>query len=176
MGWLKKSGWIFGIVIIVCLIICIFPWRHKIDTTIQGIQCRMGDEDYSEDVSINVKGVYKNYLIKNDSFEGTISIDSYDFTLGVPIIPTQFSDGYANLQYEGKNYLEFYIFGFFICTPNFDKLLIGVHEPIEGDSKSWSGENGLIICAPAKNRIQAVEIAKILSRKSKWLSHADWCE
>lgn len=169
MEWLKKRGWIFVSVLIVGLVIYIIPWRHTIDTTIQGIQCRIGDEDYSENVSIKVKGVYTQYLIKNDTFEGMISIDSYDFTLDVPIAPTQFYDGHANLIYDNMRSL-----GMFICTPNFDKLLITVDEPIEATSKSWSGNNGLIISAPAKNRAQALEIAKILSSKSKWLSPTKW--
>lgn len=169
MEWLKNRSCIFIILLIFCFIIYVFPWIHKIDTTIQGIQFRISDEDYSEDVSIKVKGVYNQYLIKNDTFEGIISIDSYDFTLDVPITPTKFYDGHADLIYDNMHSL-----GWLICTPDFDKLMITVYEPKEVISKGWSGENGLIISAPAKNRVQALEIAKILFNKSKWLSRTKW--
>lgn len=170
MKWSKKWGCIFAI-IIVCLIICIFPWSYKIDTTLQGIQYRIGDEDYSEDVIIKAKGVYKQYLIKEDTFEGIISIDIYDFTHEVPIGPERFYDGNANLTYQNMHSL-----GFFICTPDFDKLLIGINEPIGANSSGWSSKNGLIICAPADNREQGLEITKVLSTKSKWLSQSKWSE
>lgn len=172
----RKWSWILAIVLVICLVIYVFPWRHKIDITVRGIQCRIGDADYSEDVLITVKGVYKQYLIKNDTFEGTISIDIYDFTLDMPMTPALFYDGYANLIYlniqDGVPNMR--TFGLLSCTPNFDKMLIGVSEPLEAESKCWSGENGLFICAPAQNRAQALESAKILSSKSKLLSHTNW--
>jgi hypothetical protein len=64
--------------------------------------------------------------------------------------------------------------GILCCSPNFDKLLIGISEPIEADAKSWSGDNGLFISAPAENRVQALEVARELSSKSKYLSRTDW--
>ena len=168
-----NSGWIFVIVLVVCIIIYIFPWQHKIDTTIQGVQWRIGDADYSEDVLITVKGIYKQYLFKDDVFEGKISIDIYDFSLDVPIIPAHFDDGYASLIYH-YDFLDMRSFGTLSCTPNFDQLFIGLHEPIDTRPKGWNGDNGLNICAPANNRTQALETAKILSKKSKLFSKINW--
>ena len=169
----RFSGWIFVIILLVGIIIYIFPWPHKIDTIMQGVQWRIGDADYSEDVSITVKGVYKQYLFKDDIFEGKISIDIYDNTLDVPIIPTHFNDGYASLIYQYA-FNDIRSFGNLSCTPNFDQLLITVHEPIDGQRKGWHGDNGLNISAPANNRTQALETAKILSNKSNILSKANW--
>lgn len=174
MNGKKKYIWILTSLLIIYLAIYFIPWRHKIDTTIQGMQFRIGDKDYSKDVSIKVKGVYKQYLIKKDTFEGAISVDIYDFTHNTTIAPTTFYDGHGNLIYESKNYLELHSLGLLVCSPDFHKMLITVNEPVEKGAKGWSGENGLVIAAPANNREEAIEAAEILSSKSKWLSRTKW--
>lgn len=179
MDRLKKWRWVFGIVLIASLIICIFPWRYKINKTIQGVQCRFGDVEYSEDVSITVKGEYKRYLLKNDKFEGTIAIRPYDLTYELPLFPITFTGGIGNLYYGGfvKGSPVMKSLGFISCTPDFDKLFIGVNEPIMGGENgrsSWNGANGLFICAPAENREQALKVANFLSSKSDWLRLAEW--
>lgn len=173
---LKKWSWIFVIVLIAGIIICVFPWRHKIDTVIQGAEYRIGDADYSEDITITVKGIYRQYLLKSNTFEGTFSVSKYNFTSDVLIAPTAFCDGYTNLTYSditnGVPHIS--TLGILCCSSSFDKLLICVSEPVDADSKSWNGENGLFICAPAESRTQALEIAQTLSGKSEWLSHTNW--
>lgn len=175
MERLKKWRWVFGIVLIIILVICIFPLRYKINKTLQGVQCRLGDAEYSEDVSITVKGEYKRYLLKNDKFEGTITISPYELTYELSVIPITFIGGIGNVNYVGYDnsapVLEY--LGFISCTPDFDKLLIGVSEPIIGskeESSSWTRENGLFICAPAVNREQALNVANFLTSKSDWFS------
>ena len=61
-----------------------------------------------------------------------------------------------------------------MCTPDFHKMLITVNEAVEKGTKGWSGENGLVISAPANNREEAIEAAETLSSKSKWLSRTKW--
>jgi len=55
-----------------------------------------------------------------------------------------------------------------------DQLFIGIHEPIGTGPRGWNGDDGLNICAPANNRTQAIEIAKILSKKSKLFAKTKW--
>lgn len=157
---------------IVFLILWFLPWELEIDTTLYGAQYRIGEQNYSEDVAIIVKGVYKQYLFKKDPFIGTISIDKYDFTQNELITPIYFTDSsltYTEIQ-EGKTYL--YTLGILTCTPDFNNILILISEPIKADSKSWSGENGLFISIPARNREEALENARFLSSKSEWISWA----
>lgn len=180
MQKLKKWSLVLGMVLVVIsLVICIFPWRYKIDKTIRGVQCRIGDTEYSEDVTITVKGVYKRYLLKDDKFEGTLGISLYDLTFGLPLIPITFGGDIGNVIYVGfiKNNFVQKSLGFINCTPDFDKLFIGIHEPIMGGEdgrSSWTGENGLFISAPAENREQAIENANLLSEKSEWFSLIEW--
>lgn len=179
MERLKKWILFFGIVLIVSLVIYILPWRYRIDKTIQGVQYRLGDEEYSEDVTITIKGVYKRYLFKDDKFEGTLAISLYDLTSELPLFPITFSDGIGYVLYGGniKGRPVHEPLGFISCTPDFDKLLLSVSEPIIGSKRSgssWTSENGLLICAPAENREQALNILSLLSRKSKWLNSTEW--
>ena len=73
------------------MIVYNFPWAQKIDTTIQAVQCRIGHVGYSEDVSIIIKGVYKQYLVKNDIFEGTV-------ILAIPMSTAHFHNGNASIN------------------------------------------------------------------------------
>jgi hypothetical protein len=172
----KKWVWVLAIMLIICIVIFIFPWQHKIDTTIKGVQCRIGNANYLENVSITIKGTYKQYLLKTNTFEGKILIDKYDFSTTESIIPATFYNGYANLEYYSiKDGIPIiHTLGTLSCSPNLDKLLICISEPVNSNSKSWSGKNGLFICAPSKDRVKALKIAKTLSSKSEWLSHTNW--
>ncbi|MEO2508706.1 hypothetical protein ABHA01_13025 [Clostridium paraputrificum] len=79
-----------------------------------------------------------------------------------------FDDGVGNLIYVDKdNPSNTTSLGFLISTSNFDKLLIGVNTPVKSDSQRWSSENGLIISGTAENREEVLELAKLLSQKSK---------
>jgi hypothetical protein len=80
MKRIKTFGYISIIILAMIILLTLVPWTDKISTTIQGVQCRIGDTNYEENVSITIDGKYKSYLFKNDTFNGTISIDKYDFT------------------------------------------------------------------------------------------------
>ena len=62
-------------------------------------------------------------------------------------------------------------FGLFSCNLDFSNILILISEPVGEQSKSWSGEEGLFIIAPAQNRLEAIDCAQLLSSRSNWLSH-----
>lgn len=174
---MRKSHIIMIITITVfCGMLYIFPWVHKIDKTMEGLQYRIGDTDYSENIEITVQGRYFDYLLKKDTFEGKIYVENYDFTSDGSFLTLYFHDGYASMVYEknANGYPVQKSMGTISCTPDFDQVLILVSEPIAADNQSWSGENGLCISAPCDTRTQAIQIAKNLSVKSKWLSATSW--
>lgn len=69
-----------GVILIMALPVFFLPMQNKMDTRLEGVEYRIGDKNYSQNVVITVKGVYKRYLLRKDRFEGEISIDKYDFT------------------------------------------------------------------------------------------------
>jgi hypothetical protein len=97
----KRIGLFITVVIIVLILLYIIPYRHKINTTLEGVQCRNGDGSYSENISITVQGNYFSYFFKDDRFEGKILVDKYDYTLdGSWVFPLRFIDGWAPLIYQ----------------------------------------------------------------------------
>lgn len=157
------------LILILALIVLLFivPWRHNIDNTYQGLEYRVGYPDYLErNLNITVKGVYKDYLFKKDTFEGIISIDKYDFTQNTKMSKLTFFDGKATISYFNLQHL-----GFIICEKDFSKFFIGVDE-----ATGWNGGEGLIITAPATTREEAIKMTKELSKKSEWLSNSIFLE
>lgn len=168
MKWNKIFGLIAIIVLMILLILYIFPWKNKINTTIQGVQCRIGEKNFVEDISITIDGDYKRYLFMDDIFYGTISIDNYEFTSDGSNVSLKFNKGKSFLIYmnviDGKPIQV--PLGAIYCTPNFKQFLICISEPVHSDSNRWNADLGLFISAPSLNRSQAIDIAKNLAEKN----------
>lgn len=171
------------IIIVVFILIAILgavltlPFKRNINKKVDGIEWRMADKEYSEKVSIIINGRYSNYLLKEDVFNGSISIDKYDDINELELMEVVFNDGigdltYFNIQEDGMPTMI--SFGFIICESDFSELIIGIKEPLDNGSKSWSEENGLVISTPSKNRNEAVEVYKKLVNKSEWLSQSNY--
>lgn len=173
----KRIRWFIAIIFILCVVLYFIPFSHKIDTTQQGIQCRIGDKDYSENVSIYIKGKYNNFLFKNDTFDGLITIDKYKFTQNATETIMSYCDGYYILDYCRFNKygsIDMNHLGTISFTPNMKNILIMVSEPIENAPNEWNDIDGLFISVPAKNHAQAIENANYISSRNKFLSTIDW--
>lgn len=161
---------------IVLLLLYAIPIRHKINTTYEGLQCRIGDPDYSENVSVTVDGYYYSYLFKADRFEGQIIVDKYDFTQdGYNLIPLRFSTSFAPLTYYKINSGAVFhnSLGSFYCKPVLKQGLICVYEPVNENPNGWNGENGLFISFPAGTRSEAANIARNLT-EIHGMTNVDW--
>ena len=49
----------------------------KVDLTLNGTAYRIGSEEVTESADIRIEGRYKNYIFRDDQFEGIIFIDGY---------------------------------------------------------------------------------------------------
>ncbi len=171
MKWLIRVGLLFTVVLMLFFMLYSVPWRYRVDTEIRGIQARIGDRDYAENVSITVRGVYKRFLFKEDIFDGTIAVDKYEFTLNGSDFPFRFYDNSSTLLYVTNikgSYTHEYLGRVYACTPSFEQLLILVSEPIDSNRNRWTAESGLYISAPAENGYQAIEIARYFSENQDW--------
>lgn len=174
---IKKIRWFIAIIFIFCFVLFFIPFSHKIESTQQGIQCRIGDKDYSENVSISIKGIYNNFLFKNDTFDGLITIDKYKYTLNATETIMHYCNSYYILDYCKFNRdgsIDMNHLGTICFTPNMENILIMVSEPIENTPKKWNGNDGLFISVPAKSRAKAINIADYISSRNKFLSNIDW--
>ena len=174
------------IIIIVCGLLWVMrlfnvPIEHEIDITMRGIQTRNGDVEYVEEKNISIRGVQRQYRLgsRNDSFEGRIEIEGYDFTFDESLtVRLCFGDSGRFDEYQIKqSFLSYKGFrsrgllgiigvsehmGMIFMTPRFCEFLIIVHE------QSWNYYNPIFISFPADNREQAVDIANRLASSVAW--------
>jgi hypothetical protein len=152
-----------------------------VDTTLDGVQYRIGDPSYVERVTIKMTGIYKSYLFKDSTFYGAIEISNKDFT----------KEYMASITFNGDySYLTYYDYGKksdkvtetgIVATPivlgqvsaakDFKQLLFTVFdEYAEQKGVGWNMKSGTVIVAPATTRTEAVQIAEKLATGSSILN------
>ncbi|MBU3810217.1 MAG: hypothetical protein H9893_00980 [Candidatus Niameybacter stercoravium] len=52
-------------------ILCFMPLTRNIDVVLEGKEYRIGDSEYERDRVVAIQGKYKNYLFKENEFEGS---------------------------------------------------------------------------------------------------------
>ena len=193
MSQIKRRNIIIAaaIIIIVCglwVVIRLFnvPIEHEIDITMRGIQTRNGEAKYVEEKSISIRGVHRQYRLgsRNDSFEGRIEVEGYDFTFEESLtVMLDFSDNRWLTEYPIKSFPLVYLgyrmgqfgiigvsehMGRIFIAPNYSEIFITVNDRRGHNSWGWSSYNGRFISFPADNREQAVDIANRLASRTEW--------
>jgi hypothetical protein len=157
-------------IIIFGFAVSVLPWQSNINITLHGIQTRIGDTEYAEEISITIRGRYWRYLFRRDKFEGNIEVEGYAVTLGSLLTPLILPE--SSLSYWCRfGRFEIESFGRIYAVPGFSKVLISVFEAYPNGGKIWSSEDGLIIGAPADNIEQVIEIWNELTR---WTDYSEW--
>lgn len=174
MGNMKKKFIIFsGVFILFLLAVYFLPLQRKIDVKLDGVECRIGDNEYDKELSINVSGTYNDYLFKDDTFLGTITIEGYGDVWSISSGKLRFSDNRSRLVILDKNN-KTNDFGELVYRKGFNEILILVSEKIGENGSGWSSEDGVYIAAPAKNKAEAVNLSEELSENDKWISGIKW--
>ncbi|MCL2149364.1 MAG: hypothetical protein FWH51_00260, partial [Dehalococcoidia bacterium] len=140
------------------------PISKDIEITLTGVQFRMnGDPDDDRIIEIAIKGEFRRYLFGNQSsdYRGRFSIEGYDYTdyghnAWIAWLPPNPASPLVFLSGETIKHL-----GWIICTTSLDTLIISVYEGHNTDI--WNQDHGLIICAPANNRADAMVIIENLN-------------
>ena len=181
--FLKKRELIALIIVVVLFVAAgLFVILHEIslavDTTVDGIQYRINDPGYEERVTIKISGIYKESLFSDSTFNGKIQVSNYDFT----------KDYTVDMKFNGDfSYVTYYNYGDKvtdhikatgiveapkalgqICTAkSFKQVMMTVFEEGVGeDNAGWNKDSGLVICAPAATRAEAVTLAEKLAKGS----------
>lgn len=171
-----KAKIIILVLLVIAIGICVLPYSTKINKTVDGGLYRIGDSSEYKPSSVHVEGTYRSYLLRNDTFDGYIEISNLEQTKESKVYTLIYRDGFANLMYNKsfQGMPDHYVAGAILNDRDFRNILILVDEPINGDSKSWSGDGGLFIVAPSDTRNEALDRAKSLSKKSHWLEEMEW--
>ena len=156
--------------IIVGLIVYIIP--IKINKTLNGVVLMTGDSmpDYIEHKEILIDGRYYRKIFKADEFYGKLIMDEYlpepsedDFQKEFYIYfhKVRMKTRPAQLYYVKKvkfGELEMIRVGTLRMKPHGGELMLTLEEENAPGSYQWSSGDGLIFCAPASNREEALQI------------------
>lgn len=173
------NKWFLGVgalVLTAAVITYSVPISSNIHMSVEGIQWSNNDPNGSfVKKTIRINGVYQHYLFKSheDRFNGSIAIEGYPYTSDKKntLRPMTFSRcGQSDINYMDSNNKET-DFGQLYCDPNFKKFFIQVFKlDIDGNGVctggSWDPKSGTVLCAPADNRNEAIQIAKNLYHKT----------
>lgn len=166
-----------GVVIIIAAFLCIAPWQRHIVLSLEGIQFRIGEPEYSEKVTINIDGTRTfNIIGTTDNFNGKFEISTLPETIGAKASFYGVSKSSANLLFEKISqgafayYDQVNIGGQIIYNFDLQKLVIAVQEPYDVNRRGWNGEDGLMIAVPAQTREDGVALCEKFAEKHSWLS------
>lgn len=68
------------IAILLALILYFSSFIETIDVTLEGLEYRISQNEYQEEVAIQIEGTYKKYLFQEEEFSGMITVSGYDFS------------------------------------------------------------------------------------------------
>ena len=158
---------IAGFIAAVLVLSMFIPIPINIDKKIKAVEISFDDPNYCKRATINVKGKLCFYLIGDDTFQGSISIEGYELTQ---------QRGVSNYVFSGKpggrlayGEMEKEVgFGTFEASTFLDKWVILVYkdDTTEGASR-WNTIDGYCIIGPAATREDAKKVFNSVS-DIKW--------
>lgn len=153
---LIKNTILCGIALIIIIGYLYYTYPRVFQREYTGIQYRLGDNNFTEEITVMFDGYLIKSFIKGDTFQGKIKVGDQElgknnFTLdefGRGIISKadhSFGDVYFDNREEKLS----------ICILEEDDKEKGLH---------WRQSDGLIIAAPASNRTEALEVSNELMK------------
>lgn len=169
-------------VVIVLLVIIIIvglirvPLKKEIDIKDETSIYQFNNYEYSNPISITIKGTFYRYLFRSDRFVGQVIIDDYPYTENYEMVEIVFRNGTGKLYYENieDGIIKGNSIGDIIIDKKFENILLLVYEEVVEGRKHWSLYNGLFSVIPSENRAEAFRQAYKISSNSKWLNSGDW--
>lgn len=155
---IKKYIYIIAFLLVVIFFVYFFP--RKLNKVYNGVRYRLGTSEEFEDVKISIDGYLSKGLFKGDKFEGIITVGEKQLSK----LDMRFDRrGSAVLFYYDDNTGDYTAYGT-IFTNNMKKeFTITVLEKDEEEGqKLWSGKDGLMIAASARNRDEAIDLSNKL--------------
>jgi hypothetical protein len=153
-----------------------FSQPLTINQTIDGLMFSLDDDnEYKQNVTINIDGVYTKHIFGEDVFTGDIYINDSKINTTLDrqlIIKLDNNRGMIGKTYiNKKTNTEIYIGEIFI-TSNFQKICMLIMESDNDNSSSqvlswsWSESDGILISGPATDKEIARNIAdELMSQK-----------
>jgi hypothetical protein len=75
----RRRAWIIGLSLLLILAVCFLPLPRSVNQTVQAVKWRAGNpEAGSEQIEVKMKGIYMDFLFRDDYFDGDDSIERYE--------------------------------------------------------------------------------------------------
>lgn len=162
--------WAVVAVLLLIAAVCLLPFPHRIDTVHAGLEWRISDPDYAEPREVIIKGTYYDFLFFDDQFTGHIIAEGHPVSEGKLTTCTFFKNWNGMPSYASEE-SPLNALGSLLMPPDGSEILFMIHE-----KGLWSGDNGLMISAPALTREEAVALANRLADElsAEWLATANF--
>ena len=155
MRALMKKYWLLMLLLLMAAV-CLLPIPRRMNVTQEGILWRCGAPEEMQTTPVTVKGIYYDYLLLADKFDGSVRVEALPET-----------QGELSMAYMGENQ-----YGVWIRTEDaLLKGLGGLYVRPDGsvlmnlyDDGHWDGATGKMLTAPASTRAEAVALANEMAQ------------
>lgn len=169
-----KTKILIAIVIALGIFLIWYLTPRQYTATLDGVYYQLDKEEVIENVKLHFEGKLQNRMNGKKNFNGVINFEG----MKIPHLPQYRTE--LILQYQGDNFStifsgfrvidekgrvvpDIYTYGGIYINDDFTQFTITVF--IDGDSQTWSSSDGLMITAPAKDRVEASNLSrKLMSR------------
>lgn len=162
-----------GLLLAAFVLLLLVPISYRMDVTLEGIGWQLGNPAAEDAVTVQIKGVYHQYLFRDDVFEGDIHIEgvSYSDDASWYLPPLVLKDGYGELTwFSQERALDSRHYGFIIAEADMSRIVIGR----QGADGAFGASGSYLITAPAENHNDAVsKTGAFLKKHFGWLQKLD---
>lgn len=173
---MNRRNYIYISIIMLIILISygIFSYGTPINEEIPAVKFRLGEEEIIEHITLKINGTYKKRLFSDDVFTGKIYIEGYEFTnesSGFSNLVSTLTDvhidgnGYGMYKYiklDSERKLQNLLQGEIFVKDKFSMITMTITEEksLENPQGGW-----ILVSGPAKTRIEALAIAKLLMKE-----------
>ncbi|HBR03475.1 MAG TPA: hypothetical protein DD738_12790 [Ruminiclostridium sp.] len=167
-----------ALILLTVIFYTVYTYPREFNKECKGILYRLGDSDknYTKEVTVKFDGIFSKDFIFGYHYIGDIFVDNFKVKIN-EVKFDKYNKGHLEPYYD-ENTDETVNLGMIIVDSNFSKLIIAVHDILmitENESHyKWSTGDGLVIAAPAENRIEALNITKELLSKYLHIPEANF--
>lgn len=167
---MKKKLWLGSLAIIIIFIAFAAYWffPRTVALNTEGFKYRLGKENiaYGESLQVHVNGKAYRRLGDKVKFIGEIQLEGKDTLVQENSWQVDLLIDQTNgelLYVRGNDTMLHETIGTLFINRDFSEMTIAVIEEYEdGNGGSWSGEDGLMISAPAATREEALAVSNLL--------------
>lgn len=163
---MKKNISIIAVFIFIILV-SVYTFPQKISHSLEGINFRLGEESLREKIVIKIEGKLKRRPFTGKIFVGDLNIGDRSFHN----IKLKFDENNSEfLDYFDEKNQGYTSFGRIYINDDMSQVAVSILEldcNHVGGSE-WNSDGGLMVSAPAANRVDAVAVANnVLGKKLK---------